>query len=98
MSTPPVVVCSSMLKDTIAALAESQGVTVYKISKYLAEHKANPTGSNRPDRMNSTVRRVLDDPENASWENVRLVLAALGVDAEAAIAIAASQVKPKECE
>lgn len=82
MSTPPVV--CSMLKDTIAALAESQGITNHQIAKHLAKHKANPTGSARPDRMNSTVRRVLDDPENASWENVRLVLAALGVDAEAA--------------
>jgi hypothetical protein len=35
----------------------------------------------------------MQNPEAASWENVRLVLAALGVDAEAAIAIAASQVK-----
>lgn len=94
MSTPPLVVCE-MLKDTIAALAESQGITTYKIAKHLAEAKPNPTGSSRPDRMNSTVRRVLDDPDAASWENVRLVLAALGVDAEAAIAIAASQVKPK---
>lgn len=83
-----------MLKDTIAALAESQGITKYKIAKHLAEHKPNPEGSGRPDRMNGTVARVMADPDKASWENVRLVLAALGVDAEAAIAIAASQVKP----
>jgi hypothetical protein len=86
-----------MLKDTIAALAESRGdITTYKIAQHLAAHKPEQTGkkqSGRPDRYGSTVRRVMLNPESASWENVKLVLAALGVDAEAAIAIAASQVK-----
>ncbi len=85
-----------MLKDTIAALAESQGISTYKIAKHLAEHKPSETGSGRPDRLSSTVNRVMADPDKASWENVRLVLAALGVDAEAAIAIAASQIKPQQ--
>lgn len=97
MNTPPVMVCS-MLRDTIADLAKNQKITNYQIAKHLAEHKPNPKNSGRPDRMNGTVARVFADPDKASWENVRLVLAALGVDAEAAIAIAASQVKPKEGE
>lgn len=82
-----------MLKSTIAALIEDQGITTYKIAQALALAKPSPTGSDRPDRLSSTVKRVVEDPESASWENVRLVLAALGVDAEAAIAIAASQTK-----
>ena len=84
-----------MLKDTIAALAEAQGISTYKIAQHLAAEVPSPTGSDRPDRMASTVRRVFADPESASWGSVRLVLEALGVNADAAIAIAASQVKPK---
>jgi hypothetical protein len=86
-----------MLKDTIAVLAKSrEDITTYKIAQHLAAHKPEQQGkkkSDRPDRYGSTVRRVMLNPESASWENVKLVLAALGVDAEAAIAIAASQVK-----
>lgn len=89
-----------MLKDTIAVLAKSrEDITTYKIAQHLAAHKPEQQGKkksdrpDRPDRYGSTVRRVMQNPEAASWENVRLVLAALGVDAEAAIAIAASQIK-----
>ncbi|MEA5447970.1 hypothetical protein VB780_05275 [Leptolyngbya sp. CCNP1308] len=76
------------LKDAIAGLAEASGTSAYTIAKHLAE--AKPSDSSRPDSYGSTVRRVLNNPDKASWENLKLVLEALGVDAEAALAIAIS--------
>lgn len=48
---------------------------------------------NRPDHYASTIKRMLADPDSAEWGNLKLLLGILGVDAEAALEVAASQVK-----
>lgn len=85
----------SSLKDTIAAL--TQGKSLYSLSQVygLAKDGAPPE---RGDQYSSAIKRIIADPDAAKWESLRPLLAALGVDAEAAIAIAASQVKTKEGE
>ena len=92
MNTPPIVVREMSLKDAIADLERASNVTGYQIAVHMAKHKPeNPNKkSDRPDAYGSTVRRVLAEPDKATWENLRIVLDALGVDAEAALTIAIS--------
>jgi len=81
------------LKNAIATLVETSSTTNYQIAVHLGQHKPPKPGkkqSDRPDSYGSTVRRVLDNPDQATWENLKLVLDALGVDAEAALEFAIS--------
>lgn len=83
------------LKETIDSL--TQGKTLYQLSQAygIAKDGHAPV---RGDKYSSAIKRILEDPDAAKWESLRPLLAALGVDAETAIAIAASQVKSKESE
>jgi hypothetical protein len=49
----------------------------------------------RPDKYQGAVKKMLAQPERAQFENLALLFKILGVDIEAAIAVAASQVKPQ---
>lgn len=78
------------MKDILEQLKGDR--SVYELAKAYAHAKGEtPT---RPDHYASTVKRILHDPQGAKWESLSILLAALGLDAEAALRIAASQVKP----
>lgn len=85
------VVSMAALKDTITVLA--QGHSLYKLSQaYGIAKDGHPP--KRGDRYSSAIKRMIENPDAAQWESLRMLLKVLGVDAEAAIAIAASQVRP----
>jgi hypothetical protein len=50
----------------------------------------------RPDRYAQSIAKMLAQPEKAQFQNLATLFQVFGVDIRAAIAIAASQVKPKE--
>lgn len=79
------------LKETVCALTE--GKTLYRLSQLYGTAKDGVPPA-RGDQYSSTIKRIIADPESAQWGSLRTLLGVLGIDAEAAIEIAASQVKP----
>lgn len=81
------------MQELIQRLA--QGHSLYQLSKAYGKIK-DGTEPTRPDAYGSTIKRIIAEPDKARWESLKILLLALGVDGEAAIAIAASQVKPPQ--
>jgi hypothetical protein len=77
-----------LIDDLIAA--DGRNLNQLAIAYGIAKSGEKP---DRQDKYRNTLLRIVEKPEAASWENLSRFLRVLGVDAETAIAIAASQVK-----
>jgi hypothetical protein len=81
-----------MLKPLIDELVAADGRNLNQLAIAYGIDKEGQKPE-RQDRYRNTLLRIIDKPEAASWENLNRFLRVLGVNAEGAIAIAASQVK-----
>ena len=77
------------LQDTLQSLVGDKGV--YEIARAYALAKDGKPPA-RSDKYALAVARVLENPDTAQWKTLKVLFETLGVDAEAAIAAAASQV------
>jgi hypothetical protein len=82
------------LKPTIDSLSEGRNINEIAKAYAIAKDGRVPE---RVDFYRTTVARIIDNPDVRSWESIRLFFAACGIDAEVALAIAASsQIKKSE--
>jgi hypothetical protein len=65
--------------------------SIYELAKAYAAAKGE--SHPRPDHYASTIKRILAEPDKARWDSLKPLLQVLGLDAEAALEVAASQVK-----
>jgi hypothetical protein len=81
-----------MLKPLIDQLlaADGRNLNQLAIAYGIAKDGEKPQ---RQDKYRNTLLRIVENPDSSSWENLSRFLRVLGVDAETAIAIAASQIK-----
>ena len=82
-----------MLQQTLTNLIGDRTLYSVSLDYAIARDGERPE---RPDKYQGAVKKMIDQPQRAQFENLALLFRVLGVDIEAAIAIAASQVKPKE--
>lgn len=82
-----------MLKQTLERLLGSRSLYSVGVAYGTEKEGERP---DRPDKYLPAVQKIFEQPEKAQFGNLALVFKVLGVDIEGAIAIAASQVKPKE--
>ncbi|MEM1278590.1 MAG: hypothetical protein AAGG53_00930 [Cyanobacteria bacterium P01_H01_bin.152] len=81
-----------MLKETLAQLKGEQTDYAVALQYALLKDGERPK---RPDKYLRTVQRILENPETAEFQNLARLFELFGVDIRAAVAIAASQAKPK---
>jgi hypothetical protein len=77
------------LKEILEERQESLQWKTYRIAKEYGRLKDGQE-PNPPDRYYHTVRKILEKPDQAEFENLKRVFWIMGVDIEAAIAAAAA--------
>jgi len=82
-----------MLQPTLTDLIGDRTLYSVALDYAIAKDGGRPE---RPDKYRGAVEKMIEQPERAQFGNLALLFKVLGVDIEAAIAIAASQVKPQE--
>lgn len=82
-----------MLQQTLTHLIGDRTLYSVALDYAIAKDGERPE---RPDKYRGAVEKMIAQPERAQFENLALLFKVLGVDVEAAIAIAASQVRLKE--
>lgn len=82
------------IADTLNELLTASGKTIYQVAQ---EYERLRDGEIKTyNRYYRTVEGIFNNPGRAQSENLFRVFQVFGVDAESAIAIAASQVKPSK--
>jgi|GEM_PF-4901540 len=79
-----------MLQQTLQQLIGDRTLYSVALDYAIARDSERPE---RPDKYRGAVEKMIDQPDRAQFGNLALLFKVLGVDVEAAIAIAASQVK-----
>lgn len=82
------------IKDLLDKLSQDKNLNQLAIAYAIEKDGEVPS---RQDKYRSTVEKILNNPANSKYRSVHLMFKALGVDIEAAIAIAATQ-KIKQIE